>query len=41
MHSHGRIRIAAIDNILFRKPVEVGSFLFFLSEVSGDAKAGT
>ncbi|XP_030838109.1 acyl-coenzyme A thioesterase 9, mitochondrial-like [Strongylocentrotus purpuratus] len=34
LHSHGRIRIAAIDNILFQKPVEVGSFLFFLSEIA-------
>ncbi|XP_041483095.1 acyl-coenzyme A thioesterase 9, mitochondrial-like [Lytechinus variegatus] len=34
LHCHGRIRIAAIDNILFRKPVEVGSFLFFLSEIA-------
>lgn len=34
LHSHNRIRIAAIDNILFQKPVEVGSFLFFLSEIA-------
>lgn len=34
LHCHGRIYIKAIDDILFRKPVEVGSFLFFLSEIA-------
>ena len=35
-YSHSRTHIKAIDEILFRKPVEVGSFLFFLSEVRFD-----
>ncbi|XP_071484358.1 acyl-coenzyme A thioesterase 9, mitochondrial-like [Diadema antillarum] len=34
LHCHCRIHMKAIDDILFRKPVEVGSFLFFLSEIA-------